>query len=114
MEFSGHIVYGVCFIIFGLGLYVTITSGNLVKKLFGLAMLQASVMLMFIAIGYIKGGLAPIIKKGAEDAVYVNPLPQVLILTAIVVGLATLAVGLALCVQIKKKFGKIDESVNYD
>ena len=112
MEFSGHIVYGVCFVIFGLGLYVTITSGNLVKKLFGLGMLQSSVMLFFIAIGYIKNGAAPIIAK--SHVVYVNPLPQVLILTAIVVGLATLAVGLALCIQIKKKFGKIDESANYD
>ena len=114
MEFSGHIVYGVCFIIFGLGLYITITSGNLVKKLFGLSIFQSSVMLLFIAVGYIKNGAAPIIKKGAENAVYVNPLPQVLMLTAIVVGLATLAVGLALCIRIKKKFGKIDESVNHD
>ena len=113
MEFTGHIVYAVCFVIFGLGLYITITSGNLVKKLFGLSMFQSAIMLFFIAIGYIKNGVAPIIQKSSK-LIYVNPLPQVLILTAIVVGLATLAVGLALCVRIKKKFGKIDESVNYD
>jgi len=90
------------------GLYLLITTSNLVKKLFGLAIFQASVLLLLISIGNVNGGSAPIISKSPE-VIYVNPLPQVLVLTAIVVGLATLAVGLALIIRIKKSFGTIEE-----
>lgn len=110
MEFGGQITYGICFLIFGLGLYITLTSSVLVKKLFGLSILQTAVMLFFIAVGYINNSKPPIIKEGTAT-IYANPLPQVLILTAIVVGLATLAVGLALCIRIRKKFGVATEDV---
>lgn len=117
MELDGQITYGICFLIFGLGLYITIISGELVKKLLGLGILQTSVMLFFIATGYVHKGVPPLIRgslKTGAEVVYSNPLPQVLILTAIVVSLATLAVGLALCIRIKKKFGSANEVVTHD
>lgn len=110
--FNPQLVYGVCFVIFAIGLYIAITANNYIKKLFGLSIFQSSVMLLFIAIGYIKNGSAPIINPNNANAIYVNPLPQVLMLTAIVVGLATLAVGLALCIRINKKFGTLEDKVH--
>lgn len=115
MEFiSPQFVYVACFIIFAIGLYIIITANNHIKKLFGLSIFQTSVMLLFIAIGYIKDSSAPIIQPGNEGLVYSNPLPQVLILTAIVVGLSVLAVGLALCISINKKYGTLEDKVQDD
>lgn len=102
-----------CFVLLFAGLYLIITTGNLVKKLFGLAIFQAAALVFFISVGRVSDGRAPILEKGAEEAsmalVYVNPLPQVLVLTAIVVGLAVLSVGLALVIQIKKSYGSIEQ-----
>lgn len=89
------------------GLYVVIARGNMVKKLIGLSLFQTSVYLLYIEPGKIIGGTAPIINPGFS--VYSNPLPHVLILTAIVVGVATLALGLALVVRINEAFGTIEE-----
>jgi multicomponent Na+:H+ antiporter subunit C len=89
------------------GLYIVIARGNLVKKLVGLAVLQTSVYLLYIAPGKLIGGTAPIIAAGYT--VYSNPLPHVLILTAIVVGVATLALGLAITVRIHEAYGSIEE-----
>jgi multicomponent Na+:H+ antiporter subunit C len=103
------------------GLYVVISHGNLVKKLAGLTLFQTSVFIYYISIGKIRGGTAPIIlqqhddvEDGAahaalSDVLYSNPLPHVLILTAIVVGVATLAVGLALAVRIREAYGTVEE-----
>jgi multicomponent Na+:H+ antiporter subunit C len=114
MEILNNAPYLFCFVLFALGLYLIITTDNLLKKLFGLSLMQSGILLLFLAIGYVTGGMPPIIKPqiDAEPNIYVNPLPQVLMLTAIVVGVATLAVGLALVIRIKKKFGAINESVN--
>ncbi len=90
-----------------IGLYVVVARGNLIKKLVGLGIFQTSVYLLYIGPGKIIGGSAPIIADGI--AKYSNPLPHVLILTAIVVGVATLAVGLALVVRINEAFGTIEE-----
>src|SRR5687767_14659855 len=89
------------------GLYIVIARGNMVKKLVGLAIFQTSVYLLYIAPGKILGGTAPIVDPAFK--VYSNPLPHVLILTAIVVGVATLALGLALTVRLNESYGTIEE-----
>ena len=89
------------------GLYTVISRGNLVKQIVGLNIFQSSVFILYISLANVEGGTAPIAKAGA--AVYSNPLPHVLILTAIVVGVATTALGLALIVRIKEAYGTIEE-----
>ena len=89
------------------GFYIVIASGNLIKKLIGLNIFQTSVFLLYISMGKVEGGTAPIVTEGAST--YSNPLPHVLILTAIVVGIATTAVGLALVVRIREAYGTIEE-----
>ena len=107
MSVAGHYGYWVTILIAIAGLYIVIARGNLVKKLVGLAIFQTSVYLLYIAPGKLIGGTAPIVAEGFT--VYSNPLPHVLILTAIVVGVATLALGLALVVRIKEAYGSIEE-----
>jgi multicomponent Na+:H+ antiporter subunit C len=107
MEFPGLYNY---WIVTGLmmgGLYIVISRRNLVKKLIGVAIFQASVFVFYITIGKVSGGTAPIVFVG--NMTYSNPLPHVLILTAIVVGVAIMAVGLALVVRIKEAYGAIEE-----
>ena len=89
------------------GLYVVVARGNMVKKLVGLSMFQTSVYLLYLSPGKTLGGTPPIIAPGFS--LYSNPLPHVLILTAIVVGVATLALGLALVVRINEAYGTIEE-----
>jgi len=89
------------------GLYVVISRRNFVKQMVGLGIFQASVFIFYIAMGKVDGGTAPIIAEGFTR--YSNPLPHVLILTAIVVGVATLAVGLALIVRINEAYGTIED-----
>ena len=90
------------------GLYVVIARGNMVKKLVGLSMFQTSVYLLYISAGKVDGGTAPILDPAFS--VYSHPLPHVLILTAIVVGVATLALGLALVVRIQEAYGTVEEA----
>jgi len=89
------------------GFYVVIARGNLMKKIVGLNIFQTSVFVMYISVGKLQGGTAPILVEGI--AAYSNPLPHVLILTAIVVGVATTALGLALVVRINEAYGTIEE-----
>jgi len=89
------------------GFYIVISRGNLVKKIIGLNIFQTSVFLLYITAGKIEGGTAPVLVEGFET--YSNPLPSVLILTAIVVGVATTAVALALVVRIREAYGTIEE-----
>ena len=89
------------------GLFIVIARGNLIKKLVGLGIFQTSVYLLYVAPGKIVGGTAPIVSEAFQ--VYSNPLPHVLILTAIVVGVATLALGLALVVRIREAYDSIEE-----
>jgi multicomponent Na+:H+ antiporter subunit C len=104
---ASHYVYWTLFAIMLIGLYVVISHGNLLKKLIGLGVFQVGVFLFFISLGKLAGGSAPIISAGVVT--YSHPLPQVLILTAIVVGVATLAVGLALAVRIFESYGSVEE-----
>ncbi|HEX2133886.1 MAG TPA: cation:proton antiporter subunit C [Actinophytocola sp.] len=102
-----HYVYWLLFALMMIGLYVVISHGNLLKKLIGLTLFQVGVFLFFISLGKVDGGSAPIVSDEVET--YSHPLPQVLILTAIVVGVATLAVGLGLAVRIFEAYGTVEE-----
>jgi multicomponent Na+:H+ antiporter subunit C len=90
------------------GFYIVISRGNLIKKVIGLNIFQTSVFLLYITMGKVRGGTVPIFSETHHDA-YTHPLPSVLILTAIVVGIATTAVALALIVRIRESFGTIEE-----
>ena len=103
----GHYNYWVVIVLMMAGFYTVISRGNLIKKIVGLNIFQTSVFLLYISIGYVTDGTAPIIAEGFTR--YSNPLPHVLILTAIVVGVATTALGLALVVRIKEAYGTIEE-----
>ena len=109
MEILGYFNYWVFAIVLMIGLYAVIARGNLIKKLLGLSIFQSAVFLMYITMDKVEGGTALIIQEGVVDAVYSNPLPQVLILTANVVGVSTIALGLAIVVRIKEDFGSIEE-----
>lgn len=102
-----HFTYIVTVFLMVSGLYIVMARGNLIKKLVGLSVFQTSVYLLYVAPGKLIGGTAPILAP--QYTVYSNPLPHVLILTAIVVGVATLALGLALTVRIKETYGTIEE-----
>jgi multicomponent Na+:H+ antiporter subunit C len=104
---AGHYSYWVTVVLMVAGLYIVIARGNLVKKLIGLSIFQTSVYLLYIAPGKLIGGTPPILAEAFK--VYSNPLPHVLILTAIVVGVATLALGLAIVVRIREAYGSIEE-----
>ena len=125
--------YAVVIILMMTGLYVVFASRNLIKKLVGLSIFQTSVFLLYITIGKVSGGQPPIVESHGSDygnleiplvasiseidsviqssseVLYSNPLPHVLILTAIVVGVATLAIGLSLVVRIREVYGTIEE-----
>ena len=107
MNVAAHFSYWITIFVAIAGLYIVIARGNLIKKLVGLAIFQTSVYLLYIAPGKLIGGTAPIVTE--QFKIYSNPLPHVLILTAIVVGVATLALGLALVVRIREAYGSIEE-----
>ena len=109
LEILGLYNYWVFAVLLMIGFYAVIARPNMIKKLLGLSIFQAAVFLLYITMDKVEGGTAPIIQKGMEDAIYSNPLPQVLILTAIVVGISTTALGLALVVRIYEAYGTIEE-----
>lgn len=92
-----------------IGLYIAISRGNLVKKVMGMSVFQTSVILLYVSMGKVTGGTAPILIEGRDDIIYSNPLPHVLMLTAIVVGVASTALGLALIVRINEAYGTVEE-----
>ena len=104
---SGLFNYWIVIVLMMMGFYMVISQHNLIKKIVGLNIFQVSVFLFYISMGKIKGGTAPILADGIE--IYSNPLPHVLILTAIVVGVATSALALALTVRIQDAYGTIEE-----
>jgi multicomponent Na+:H+ antiporter subunit C len=107
MNVFGGFSYFVTVFLIVAGLYIMIARHNLVKKLVGLSIFQTAVYLLYIAPGKLIGATAPILADGFK--LYSNPLPHVLILTAIVVGIATMALGLALVVRINEAYGSIEE-----
>ncbi|NQV98830.1 MAG: cation:proton antiporter subunit C [Rhodospirillales bacterium] len=107
MEFPGLLVYWIIVVLMMMGLYIVVAQNNLVKKIVGLNVFQVSVFLLYITMGKIAEGTAPILADEIE--IYSNPLPHVLILTAIVVGVATTSLGLALVVRIHEAYGSIED-----
>ena len=107
MSLGSHFSYAMTIFLMVAGLFIVIARSNLIKKLVGLAIFQTSVYLLYIAPGKLIGGTAPILDQ--QFHIYSNPLPHVLILTAIVVGVATLALGLALAVRIREAYDTIEE-----
>ena len=103
----GHYNYWIVIVLMMAGFYTVISRGNLIKKIVGLNIFQTSVFLLYISIGFVSDGTVPIIAEGFTR--YSNPLPHVLILTAIVVGVATTSLGLALVIRIKEAYGTIEE-----
>ncbi len=108
MRVLGLYNYWIFIFLMMVGFYILISRRNLVKKILGLNIFQTSVFIFYISMGKIIGGTAPILIEGEGEVVYSNPLPHVLILTAIVVGVATTAVALALVVRIKEAYGTIE------
>ena len=107
-EIAAQWNYYIVVILMMLGFYAVIARGNMVKKMVGLNIFQTSVFMLYISVGKIDGGTAPIL-TGDPTSVYSNPLPHVLILTAIVVGVATTAVGYALVIRIYEAYGTIED-----
>ncbi len=107
MSWFGHYHYWIVILLMMSGLYIVMARRNMIKQMVGVGVFQASVALFYISMGKVAGGTAPIITESA--AAYSNPLPHALILTAIVVGVATLAVGLALIVRIREAYGTIED-----
>jgi multicomponent Na+:H+ antiporter subunit C len=108
----GHYNYWIVIFLMMAGFYTVISRGNLIKKIAGINIFQTSVFLLYISIGYVRDGTPPIIAEGYTS--YSNPLPHVLILTAIVVGVSTTALGLALVVRIREAYGTIEEDEIHD
>ena len=109
MELLGLYNYWVFAVLLMVGFYAVRAKSNLIKKLLGLSIFQSAVFLLYITMDKVEGGTAPIIQKGATDQIFSNPLPQVLILTAIVVGISTTALGMAIIVRINEAYGTIEE-----
>ena len=108
MSFLAHYNYWIAILLMMTGFYIVISRNNLVKKVIGLSIFQTSVFILYISMGKVRGGTAPILMSEG-DPVYSNPLPHVLILTAIVVGVATTALGLSLVVRIHEAYGTVEE-----
>ena len=107
MDIFGLFNYWIVILLMMAGFYIVIAQGNLIKKVVGLNIFQVSVFTFYISMAKVRGGTAPILDDGID--VYSNPLPHVLILTAIVVGVATTALALALVVRIRDAYGTIEE-----
>ena len=101
-------VYILCFILFLVGLYGIITRRNLVKIVISLSIMEFSIFILLALIGYIDGGIAPIISELEPNPIYVDPLPQAMVLTAIVIGLATTAMLMAIAVRLYRKYKTFD------
>lgn len=115
MTLAGHWHYWVIIALMMVGLYIVIARRNYVKKMMGLSIFQVSVIMLYVSMGKVAGGTAPVyvMENGAPqaDVAYANPLPHVLMLTAIVVGVATMSLGLALVVRIKESYGSVEDDV---
>ena len=106
-------VYFLCAVLLTMGLYCLVAKKNIVKKVIGLVIMDYAVNLYLIIIGYKKGGVAPVIERGMNSSMlerFVDPLPQALVLTSIVIGLGVLALMVAMCIRIYERHGTFDMS----
>ncbi|MBM3420206.1 MAG: cation:proton antiporter [Bacteroidetes bacterium] len=102
------IPYMLCFVLFLVGLYGVLTRKNILKIIIGLCVMEYSLYLFLAMTGYIEGGAAPIIDPANRAGSVVDPLPQAIVLTAIVIGLATTALLLAIAIRLYKKYKTFD------
>jgi multicomponent Na+:H+ antiporter subunit C len=110
MTFLGLYNYWIYIFLLLVGLYAVLVKSNYIKRMIGLGIFQAAVFLLFISMDKVDGGTGPIFLTPPQPGdIFANPLPQVLILTAIVVGIAVTALGLALSIRIKEEYGSIEE-----
>ncbi len=122
MTLATHWHYWVIIALMMAGLHIVIARRNYVKKLMGLAIFQVSVIMFYVSMGKVRGGTAPVYEMRGQghdavpnlDIAYSNPVPHVLMLTAIVVGIATMAVGLALVVRIKESYGTVEDDIVFE
>jgi multicomponent Na+:H+ antiporter subunit C len=111
MTFLGLYNYWIYIFLLVVGLYAVLIKSNYIKRMIGLGIFQSAVFLLFISMDKVEGGTGPIFLTPPQPGdIYANPLPQVLILTAIVVGIAVTALGLALSIRIKEEYGSIEEA----
>lgn len=100
--------YAAAMVLFCLGLYTVIVRRNIIKKLIGLNIMETSVFFFYISLGYLDGGIAPIRVGGADPSRMVNPIPQALILTGIVVAVSVTALALAMVILLYRQYGTLD------
>lgn len=107
-------IYSLCFILFLIGLYCVLTKKNIIKIVIGLVIMEYAVNLFLVLVGYRKDGVAPIMDKTTDPlkflATSVDPLPQALVVTSIVIGLAVTTLAIALCIKLYEKYGTFDIS----
>lgn len=101
-------IFVLCFILFLVGLYGIITRRNLIKIIISLIIMEFSVFLLLVLVGYVDGGIAPILQADGEPQVYVDPLPQAIVLTSIVIALATTAMLMAVAIRLYRKYKTFD------
>ncbi len=106
-----NIDYIVCVIVFGIGLYAVMIKKNIIKIIIGLSLIEYSIQYFLIATGYVTGGSPPIIDLPdilPETTVMVDPLPQALVLTSIVIGLSVTALALSIAITLYRHYGTLD------
>ena len=113
---ADNLNYAVAMILFCVGFYTLIMRRNVIKKIIGLNIMETSVFLFLVSIGYLEGGIAPIVVPGAEPLKMVNPIPQALILTGIVIAVSTTALALSLAIKLYKHYGtlNVDEFIEVE
>jgi multisubunit Na+/H+ antiporter MnhC subunit len=102
------IVFVLAILLFLIGLYGILVKRNLIKIIIGIMIMEYAVNLFFALVGFREGGTAPIVSKGLGDKIFVDPLPQALVLTAIVIGLGTTALMVSMAVRIYEKYDTLD------
>jgi multicomponent Na+:H+ antiporter subunit C len=111
--FAGKFNYWIYVVLILIGFYGMMAKNNLMKKLIGMNIFQWSIILFYISIGSKKGGTVPVVDPSLHPAIravdYINPLPHVLMLTAIVVGVATTGIALALLILVYRNYGTLEE-----
>lgn len=111
LEFSAmanNINYIGAMVLFIIGLYTVLTHSNLIKKIIGINIMETSIFLFFVSIGYVKGAVAPILDPSTGEKIYVNPLPAAMILTGIVVAVSITAFSLSIIIKIHEAYGTIE------
>ena len=113
---ADNLNYAVAMILFALGFYTLVMPRNIIKKIIGFNIMETAVFLLLVSIGYLEEGVAPIVTQAAEPPKMVNPIPQALILTGIVIAVSTTALALSLAIRLYRHYGtlKADEFIEVE